>query len=231
MLPHPPSISLGIAMQVGLRRDVYYCVANQQIALLDLRADRYYCLPAPVEAALKRVIEAGGDSSGETDALAPLLKRQLLETGIPWTSRTPSIDPPRISAMDSHHEPTDLILVGRAALSNLQAMQTLKRKSLLTIIETRRACKTTARPDAMQRALPELVASFLVVRRLLGAHDKCLRWSLAMTDYLAALGHFPNLVLGVRLRPFAAHAWVQAGDVVLSDRLDHVLLYTPILVV
>ncbi|AHE53694.1 hypothetical protein NX02_09870 [Sphingomonas sanxanigenens DSM 19645 = NX02] len=34
----------------------------------------------------------------------------------------------------------------------------------------------------------------------------------------------------MRSDPFAAHAWVQKGDVVLNDTAEQVNLYTPILV-
>jgi hypothetical protein len=42
---------------------------------------------------------------------------------------------------------------------------------------------------------------------------------------------YPSLVLGVRINPFAAHAWVQIGDRVLVGDYDQVRLFTPILVV
>jgi hypothetical protein len=37
-------------------------------------------------------------------------------------------------------------------------------------------------------------------------------------------------VMGVSGRPFAAHCWVQVGDRVVNDTLDHVILFTPILI-
>ena len=51
-----------------------------------------------------------------------------------------------------------------------------------------------------------------------------------MTRYLIGLGIEANLVLGVRRKPWAAHAWVQAGNTVLSDYCDIVRPFTPILV-
>jgi hypothetical protein len=52
-----------------------------------------------------------------------------------------------------------------------------------------------------------------------------------MVRYLRRHQYFPDLVLGVRMMPFAAHAWVQDGDTVLNDTVDYVSAYTPILVV
>lgn len=40
-----------------------------------------------------------------------------------------------------------------------------------------------------------------------------------------------SLVIGVKVSPFGAHAWVQDGEVVLNDFVDVARIYTPILVV
>ncbi len=51
-----------------------------------------------------------------------------------------------------------------------------------------------------------------------------------MKQVLASQGCHANLVIGVAL-PFSAHAWVQSGDTILTDALELVEPYTPILVV
>ncbi len=77
----------------------------------------------------------------------------------------------------------------------------------------------------------ELVASFQRLRPLLfSARDACLFNSLALIEFLARHDCYPNLVLGVRARPFAAHCWVQLDDTVLNDGVEHVSRYTPIMV-
>lgn len=75
------------------------------------------------------------------------------------------------------------------------------------------------------------LAAFLDTRFVLSTQDKCLPWSIAMVDAFHQEGVSLSLVIGVRVDPFLAHAWVQYGDVVLSDDLDIVLPYTPILAV
>lgn len=75
-----------------------------------------------------------------------------------------------------------------------------------------------------------LIDAAAASRRLWSPRDRCLPRSLALVHALRTLGHPALLVLGVALQPFAAHAWVQAGEVVLNDELDHVLLFAPILV-
>ncbi|GAD58270.1 hypothetical protein MBEBAB_0520 [Brevundimonas abyssalis TAR-001] len=39
------------------------------------------------------------------------------------------------------------------------------------------------------------------------------------------------MVFGIKLVPFGAHCWVQAGETVLNDTVDNVSEYTPIMVV
>jgi hypothetical protein len=60
--------------------------------------------------------------------------------------------------------------------------------------------------------------------------DQCVRSSIALIRFLNRFGYRPHLVIGVRMHPFRAHAWVQHGAVVLTGGLDDVLAFTPILV-
>ncbi|RZM28193.1 MAG: lasso peptide biosynthesis B2 protein, partial [Sphingomonas sp.] len=69
-----------------------------------------------------------------------------------------------------------------------------------------------------------------LARRLWSSRDRCLPRSLALAHALRASGSAARLVLGVALNPFTAHAWVQDGDRVVNDTLDHAALFTPILV-
>lgn len=61
------------------------------------------------------------------------------------------------------------------------------------------------------------------------AHNECLKDSLTLTHFLRWNGVPATLVLGIRTKPFAAHAWVQVGDCVVNDEAERVQLYRPIL--
>ncbi len=63
------------------------------------------------------------------------------------------------------------------------------------------------------------------------AHKNCLHDSLALVGFLASEGAFPRWVIGVKTRPFGAHAWVQLGATVLNDQHEMVRQFRPILVV
>jgi hypothetical protein len=69
---------------------------------------------------------------------------------------------------------------------------------------------------------------FLSARRLLPFAPLCLPDSLTLMQFLAWHRTEGTLVFGVKLDPFAAHCWVQAGDVVLNDRLDRVQRFAPV---
>jgi hypothetical protein len=66
---------------------------------------------------------------------------------------------------------------------------------------------------------------------LFSSKNECLFDSLALLEYLARHGIYADWVFGVQTRPFAAHCWVQHGDIVFNDTVEHVSGYTPIMVV
>lgn len=63
------------------------------------------------------------------------------------------------------------------------------------------------------------------------AADRCLPRSIALAICLAARGVDVQLVIGVKIAPFGAHCWVQAGDEVLNETVEEVLRYEPIIAV
>jgi hypothetical protein len=40
-----------------------------------------------------------------------------------------------------------------------------------------------------------------------------------------------TFVIGVSVKPFLAHSWVQIGELVLNDTAEHVQTFTPILAI
>jgi hypothetical protein len=90
--------------------------------------------------------------------------------------------------------------------------------SIATQLDTARAAK-----------LVEGFARYRVF--LFSSKNECLYDSLALLEYLARYGIYADWVFGVQTRPFAAHCWVQHGDIVFNDTVEHVSGYTPIMVV
>jgi hypothetical protein len=54
---------------------------------------------------------------------------------------------------------------------------------------------------------------------------------LALSEFLALRDASARWVFGVQFAPFAAHCWLQQGDVVFNDNVEHVRRFTPIMVV
>ncbi len=215
----------------GLRADVYCCIANGRAAFLDVAADRYFGLPSNLEADFAAFISAGCPSSQAEQSLAPLIRSGLLEHR---QDEVPSIlaRPPtaaRLSVFDAPRPRAGILDIGIAVASQVATARALQRHPLKTVLARCGAQKTKA---ARSQSPPiEAISGFLATRRLIGTQDRCLRWSLAMVAFLSHHRCYPQLVLGVKMAPFAAHAWVQHDDVILNDDVDRVRPYTPILVI
>jgi hypothetical protein len=218
-------------MTLCLAEGVHWCIANDRIVLLDLKGDSYSCLPPPVDQAWRRRWAGETLNATDTDALAALVKTGLLPdigtlTPPPGTN---TVTRSLLEALD-----TDSASVSpNAVFHQVRTAVALKTTSLFALIaavqKRKLACELSDQTvtDTARRD----IARFMASRRLLSRQSQCLRTSLALVSLLAERRYFPDLVIGVRMRPFAAHAWVQVGDMVLNDTVDEVAPFTPILVV
>ncbi len=218
-----------------LREGVFFCIANRQVVLLDLPADRYFALPARADAAFQR-LAAGAAVSDETrSCLEALLAQGLL------------IDEPRSSPLLAHEvatpqtalvwncsaRPKSVDLV-RGWITYQSTALRFQHRPLAHWIGkiAGRKCAATDRSCLFDlSACADQCNAFYTIRKIAPSRDLCLPWSIALVDYLAKADIYPQLVLGVRMKPYGAHAWVQAGNTVLNDEPDHVRRFTPILVV
>lgn len=94
---------------------------------------------------------------------------------------------------------------------------------------TLQGTEANSAPDSCGAA--RVISAFEHARLIRTAADRCLPRSIAMALRLARYGYRADVVLGVKLAPFAAHCWVQCGDEVLNDSLEEVQRYVPILVI
>jgi len=63
------------------------------------------------------------------------------------------------------------------------------------------------------------------------AKGKCLFDSLTLWHFLAASGIVVTFVIGISEAPFSAHSWVQQGNTVLNDDIEHVKGFEPVVVI
>ena len=113
----------------------------------------------------------------------------------------------------------------------------MRRRNLAEIAERIAALRSrhehqAAHADMHADAMRSAVTSYMFWRPFaLTTHDRCLNDSLALIHFMASQALFPHWVIGVKVRPFGAHSWVQSGSVVLNDLPERVRHYEPILVV
>lgn len=108
----------------------------------------------------------------------------------------------------------------------------LRSRSLYSVVCEVSQGKTFAPEYFDEQKAVELVGIFRRLRpHVFAARDQCLFHALALVNFLSRYEIFPTWVIGVRLRPWAAHSWVQQGSLLLDSNPEHVCEYTPILAV
>lgn len=233
-----------------LSKDVHICRTEDQVVILDLARSKYSAIgedidtfgalvhgwPCTVRAdllqhdrleaarsAIEMMLGAGlvtadpkrGRSAEPANLPHPMTTLQTQELDVPARIRGRAIYAFLASAATS------------AAALHFRGMAPVVRK-----VRSRKARQGIGTREINLNLAAEAVAVFDRLRPLaFTAQDKCLFDSLVLIEFLARMQIFPTWVIGVRTRPFCAHSWVQAGDVVLNDLHEHVGKYTPILVV
>lgn len=78
----------------------------------------------------------------------------------------------------------------------------------------------------------ELLSVYTYIRMFVFARrERCLLDSMVLVEFLALFDVFPQWVIGVQVRPFGAHSWVQHERWVLNGTVGFVRAYRPLLVV
>jgi hypothetical protein len=222
-----------MAVNRNVTEHVAWCEANKRIVILDLTVQRYYCLPAALEEDFRNV--AAGqlvpkDQYQRLLALLPPPSVQLADLDrVRPVSRgnRPLSDIEKLPAAEGH-----AFDLASAIFAQFKASMELRYVAFSRIVH--RICdrqKSIAAIPARRRDYQMAIATFISARRILKSNDRCLMHSIAMVDFLASRGIPSTLVVGVRMSPWGAHAWVQDGDMVLNDSVDRVAAYTPILTI
>jgi hypothetical protein len=220
--------------QFRLRPQVSCCTVGARLVFLDLSRDRYVCLTGPAEQSVRRCASGAPPCTGDESLLMDLVEDGLLERSstaseLPLECRIPAVPAQSLLERDCRASRLSLAHACLRMASSLAAFRVLPLARNLARLAARKT-RTGDRAGAVQPALIETVAAFRSAQLLFAPLDRCLPHSLAIAHALIDRGIRPDLVIGVKLRPFAAHCWVQHGDVLLNDTIDHVRTLTPILV-
>lgn len=211
---------------------VSFCWVGDEPIFLDLIADRYLALSPAAGRALRRLVEGHPAADEDAAHAAALVDRRLvLETpgddaplpcpGLPAATQTLLDTQDRARALHRWSAVAD-ILTTRVRLRTVGLARTLRH------VEGR---KEELRPTTGDDLAAKLSAPFQNADGVLGSLDLCVPRSVAMALRAARLGYECDLVIGVKLRPFAAHCWVQRDHLLLNERIDVARQFTPILVI
>lgn len=233
-----------------LSSHVYLSASPLGVVLLDLRKDKYLGLSASAACLIAGLVDgwpdefaAERDRSRELERLAlvdelerdgiltrdPARGKSARPVNVSRSDRMTSVgfDGPTAARMRTSYGPAFIYACACAAWS-------LRFRSLEAVVNRVRARKgaADATTEFDEDRVRELVVAFRQLRQFaFTSRNNCLFNSLALLNFLACFGVFPTWIIGVEADPFAAHSWVQQGDLVLDATPELVNYFTPILAV
>ena len=145
------------------------------------------------------------------------------------------VDAPKTSAVQNFDKPR--LAIGPAHVWNFFAASLTASKDLrwgslhrtVHKVETRKLAQARNVAAMDKAVVTDLFEIFRTLRPYYIRPYLCMFDSLALLHFLARYGVYPQWVYGVKLQPWGAHCWVQAGDLVVNDLVDNVRDYIPIM--
>lgn len=208
-------------MTLYLRHDVHAVAIGEDLALLDLARDAYLCLPDGAAA-----LEPGVQAAIRPGAVADALQAGgLLGPGPPaaWP------DLPPLPVRTLIHQPLSRAVSPRGLAAAVGVPADIRRArrgeglvAWLALAEARRPLSRDA------EAVAAAARQFWAVGAWLPVEGECLVRSAMLVAFLRRMGLSADWVFGVRLWPFAAHCWVQLGELCLNDDVERLWPYTPL---
>ena len=229
----------GYGVFLDLKHDKYTAVTSEDLRTLRTAVEGWTASPTAITQPVEHAPESVSPPSQEEDVIQTLLKEGLLtadaSNGKPATQ--PLLQEPTTSLWEF---PRPWPQFGRRDLRNFfsaWAATTLRLRALpirYVVNRLREGDLHQRRQSAsfeINKARVLTTIHFALQPLFYSAKDACLRNSLTLVEFLAKYEIYPTCVFGVKMDPFAAHAWVQHGAVVLTDPIEHVKTFTPIMLV
>ncbi|MBW4709959.1 lasso peptide biosynthesis B2 protein [Roseobacter sp. YSTF-M11] len=199
-----------------LAENVHFAEVEDCGVLLDMRQDAYHFLDPRNCAAFVQALRA---EATENDVSAACLAQRLL-------SRTRPQPQPQ-----SHPAPARRASVFSALTTMRQTTRCHRKDGILACwAQSNRAPATKLRATG---GIDHAVNAFLRAENLFDfgrSTDDCLLRSLSLQRYLRQAGYDSRHVIGVKIYPFNAHAWVEYADQPLLNDAEDIAPYTRILV-
>jgi len=232
-----------------LTPNVYLCALDESVVFLDLKRNQYLTVPSSTLTSLRYSVAGfssvlpSGHRPGASDMPAVGDLEELVATGLltPLATCGKPASPPALESASTALAPglrrASGVRDGRALKRLLLAysyvslnMRAGRIHTIVTHLHASAMRHVPHRVDDPNDVLLPLLGSFRHYRTFLyTAHNVCLFNGLVLACFLHYYGLAPTFVIGVRVKPFFAHAWVQVANIVVDDRLEYVQRFTPIL--
>lgn len=245
LAPHSYACEVGgYAVFLDLRRDRYSAVSPSDLSALRTAVEGWPTSPiAGSEATASTPIDerdkASPTSVRRSDAIEALVEEGLLTADVSGgkLATPPQLEVPTTSLWEF---PRPWPHIGPSHLRQFLAAWVLTTLRLRTmpIGQVVNRLRRIGLQDRRNNApfdigrVRHLVSVHLALQpAFYSAEGACLRNSLTMLAFLAKHDVHPTCVFGVRMEPFSAHAWLQHGRIVLTDPVEHVRRFVPIMLV
>lgn len=204
------------------------CLASDKLFLLDLRQDRYFCVPEKLTASMLGWLERGFTCAPPRDIARVLKRCNILRSSDPEPTNALKERIAIPEHIDGLRTTGDLTLSKSHQWLAITATWTRLRLLPLRHILAARQSRTLLPVRDTREAVLAFAAGYEAGRSFTPIARNCLLDSLALDSLLARRGLSATLVFGVCPTPFSAHCWLQTSELILNDSFDHVSRFTPI---
>lgn len=216
-------------MTERLGPSVHLATVGDDLVLLDVEGDAYYCLPG---AGLALALAPDGVTLARSD---PELRDELVEAGLVLQGPAPKdavrAALPRPGARDLRARQPPAVRasdVARMAAATMLLYRYGHHGSLTRLLRAARAFDAPTDPG--EDKVIDLALRCEQMIPWVPLQGECLFRSFLTLCVLRGSGASVSWIFGVQTWPFRAHCWLQRGDLVLNDGAEQVSGYSPILV-
>lgn len=212
-----------------LRGGLHYQLFEGIAVFLDVTNGRYFFLRGDLA---RRFAAYAAEDASEQD-IQVLTEHGIIVDANPSMGCDSIVPSVAMSYLDRGHGRATPWLTLRAAIAQRTHHRRVTRHSFANVIACLRRSKSEERSAPLRRrgsSEADISAAFVRAQRLVPSIDQCLPRSVALAAMLRSHGHVPTIVFGVQF-PFAAHCWVQCDERLVSDVLDKIRPFKPILAI
>lgn len=215
------------------RPGLHACDPGGALVFLDVFGDRYFALGGLARGACLRLVDGARCRPDEQTIIDDLVRNDVLRrVGADARPVLCANLPCRGVALNDHRTGESARVSVAASIGRIvAAIVELKVRRLDEILATLVAAKgRCALAEPADSDAGGFALAFEQADRLLTTFNLCLPRSIALARAMMAGGLVPSLVIGVKLRPFEAHCWVQHRDILIGNDIGTITPFTPILI-